>query len=282
MIKKIVKKKKISKKKVPDKKSVNININMPDERTEISENLEDYIWLIYGERKIGKTTLFSEFKNTIFVMFDPLQKGLRVRQIHCPSWKHFLKFLDKLEERLKTDPDYCSMLIIDTGYMAYERCFSYKVAELGIDDPQDRAWGSGWKQIAREFMEAHERIFELGLGLGVTAHSELKEVRRRDGSTYDKLTTQLGGQAFKYYNGLVDVIAYYQYDLGGRRELSIYGDQNVEAGTRIEEHFKFSDGTPIKNIPMGKSHKESYRNLLKAFNNELKKEVKKKKVFKQK
>ena len=256
-----------------------IDVCLPDKANIIAENLSDYTWLIYGERKIGKTKLFSEFKNPFFFMFDPLNKGLAIKQIHIPNWLFFRKAVDMLHKKIEGDPGYCDIVIIDTGFMCYERCYQYMMGKLGITDPQDKAWGSAWKEIGREFMEAHDKIFELDRGFGVTAHTAMVEVKRRDGSTYTKLTTQLGSQAFKFYNGLVDVIAYYQYNAENKRELSIQGDSLIEAGARIDEHFFYTNGNPIAHVPMGKNSKEAYKNLELAFNNKLiepvKKEVKK-------
>jgi hypothetical protein len=153
--------------------------------------------------------------------------------------------------------------------MCYERCFEYCLRTLGLTSPRDEAWGSAWKFIDKEFRTAHTRLLNLGLGFIVTAHSELKEVQRRDGSAYNKLTTQLGGQATRYYSAVVDVIAYYAYDLHGNRELVLKGTGDLEAGSRIKGHFLSQNGEPISAVSMGKSEEEGYRNFLAAFNNSL-------------
>ena len=271
-VKKIAKKKSVVKKKSELKKAGMglIDVSLPSAPTVISDNLEDYTYMIYGERKIGKTTILSEFDDVLFLMFDPINKGLSIRQVYLPSWLHFLKILKELEK----NPNYCKMVVIDTGYMCYERCYQYMISKLGITDPKDKAWGSAWKEIGKEFMQAHDIIFQLGIGFAVTAHTAIVEITRRDGSTYNKLTTQLGAQAFKFYNGLVDVIAYYQYSNKNERELSIKGDSLVEAGARVENHFQYPDGSDVEVVPMGKSSKEAYRNLELAFNNKLKKQGK--------
>jgi len=267
-------KKVIRKKVATEAKRVtqNIDVSLPDHVTEISNNLEDYTWMLYGERKIGKTTLLSQFNNPLFLMFDPLNKGLAIKQVYINSWEVFIKILHQLKAKLKKSPNYCNMVVIDTGFMCYERCYQYKIKKLGITDPKDRAWGSAWKEISREFMEAHDLIFDLGVGFAVTAHAQIAEITRKDGSTYNKLTTQLGAQAFKFYNGLVDVIAFYQYNNKNQRELTIAGDALVEAGARIDNHFKYTNGEPVKDILMGKTSKDAYSSLLKAFNNKLTKE----------
>lgn len=264
------------------------SMELPDDVNEISKNLSEYTWMLYGERKIGKTKLFSEFSNRpLFFMYDPKNKGLQLLQVYIPSWEHANKGVELLDKKLKSNPKYCSMIIIDTGFMCYERCYQYMMKKMGISTAQgqnDR--GVAWKEISREFMEYHDRIFTLcnkyDLGFGVTAHAEVKEIKRKDGTTYDKLTTQLGAQAFKFYNGLVDIIAFFQYNRKGERVLTIQGDSLVEAGARIDEHFFYTNGIRIVDIPMGSSSKQAYENLLKAFNNELKqpvtKEVAKRKI----
>ena len=240
-------------------------LTLPEAPSEISNNLSDYIWLLYGERKIGKTTLLAQFEDVFFLMFDPKNRGLAIYQRHVSKWEEFLKYIKLLEE----NPDYCKMVIIDTGFMAYEMCYAYVCKKHGVEDPRDKGWAVVWKDISREFMEAHERILNLGLGLGITAHADIKEITRKDGTSYNKLTTQLGSAAFKYYNGLVDIIAYYHYNEKGNRELLLRGDSLVEAGTRIEQHFQYTDGSPVVNIPMGKNPKEAFNNVQKAFNNQL-------------
>lgn len=240
-------------------------LSLPDTPTVISENLSDYIWLLYGDRKIGKTTLLAQFDDVFFLMFDPLNKGLSIYQRHVASWNQFLKYIDLLE----ANPGYCKMVVIDTGYMAYEMCWAHVCKEHGVKDPRDKGWAVVWKDIARQFMEAHERILNLGLGMAITAHSDVKEITRKDGTSYNKLSTQLGGAAFKYYNGLVDIIAYYTYANDGKRELLIRGDSLVEAGTRIEKHFQFTNGEPIDIIQMGKSPEQAFANVMEGFNNKL-------------
>jgi len=272
-VKKVVKRS--AKKAVKKKPKSQIDIVLPEDVSAVSNRLEDYSFLIYGERKIGKTELFSQFDRALFFMFDPLNVGLAIRQMYMPNWQTFKKALEVLKKRLEIDPSYCKFVVIDTGFMAYERCYQYMVKEvLGIENAQNNDRGLAWKEISREFMEAHDIIFQLGLGLGVTAHAEITEVRRRDGSSYNKLTTQLGAQAFKFYNGALDIVAFYQYNKKNKRELTIRGNSLIEAGVRIQHdtHFKYADGTPIENISMGTSAKQSYRNLMLAFNNQLTKE----------
>jgi len=59
--------------------------------------------------------------------------------------------------------------------------------------------------------------------------------------------------------------------------LTILGDDFTDAGHRLNEEpgprFLHTDKSPIRTIPMGKTSKEAYENFLRAFNNQLVKEV---------
>ena len=50
------------------------------------EELRAFSMLIYGSKKIGKTTLASRFPNPYFLALEPGTKALRVRSSACPTW----------------------------------------------------------------------------------------------------------------------------------------------------------------------------------------------------
>jgi hypothetical protein len=249
----------IGKVKAPDK------FKLPSGLSEPETDFGKMTWLIYGEPKIGKTSLLSHWDDPYFAMFEPGGKGLRIKQTFLPDWDTFLKLISALEE----NPDYCKTLVIDTGYAAYERCFDYCLAELDIDKPGDtKDFGMGWKFIDKEFKSAHDRIINLGLGFAVTAHSEEKDITK-GGFTRHKTTTRLGAQATRFYTGLIDVIGYYHFTSDGERLLKLRGTNETLAGTRFEENFHYTDGEPIFDLDMGHSSKEAFTNLMLAFNNKL-------------
>ncbi len=239
--------------------------SLPEGLSEPPSHLEDYTMLLYGERKIGKTTLFARYPDPFFMMFEPGGRALRIKQQYMATWEDFLHGIALLEK----NPSYCRTVVLDTGFMCYERCFEFVKAKLGLEDIRDEAWGNGWKAIDAEFRRAHERLFALGLSFQVTAHTEIKHFKRKDGTEFDKLTTQLGGQATRFYNGIVDIIGYYHYGNGGHRVLTMRGNDHVEAGSRVEGHFLYPDGKPIEDVPMGDSPEQAFKNLHAAYHNAL-------------
>lgn len=250
-------------------------ITLPEKSMPMSK-FSDYDFMIYGPRHVGKTTLFSEFEDPFFMMWEPGGKALAIKQLAIPSWEVALDVL----QSLKSKKGYCKTVVMDTGYMAYERCFEWTLKKFGVISPQDKSFGTVWKFIEKEFREFHFKIKDIGMSLGITAHSEVKEVKEKSGVSYDKLQTQLSSQAQRLYKGIIDVTGYYNKSKDGTRVLTIQDDSFIEAaGNRAEGHFLYKDThLPIAEIPMGKNKKEAYQNLLKAFNNQLESGTKSAKV----
>lgn len=267
MAKVVLKKLKTVKEKKGGRAPVSIgNLSLPDKKTIPFTDMSHYTWLIYGERHIGKTELAAQFNDPFFMFFEPGGNAQSLKAVFVPTWEHFLKYIELLEK----NPDYCQTVVIDVGGKCYDCCFDYTCRELGIQHPVDEAkGGKGWKMVDKYFIEAHNRIFSAGFGIIALAHSTIREVKRKDGTSYDKLTVDLGAQAFRYYCGTFDNTGFYNYTNGGKRVLTIRGDENVEAGTRCTKNFLYTDGTPIKDVSMGNSAKEAYNNLQMAFNNKL-------------
>jgi hypothetical protein len=250
------------------------DMDLPDTPSEPSTNLGDYSFGFMGERGIGKTSTAAQFDKPFFFMFEPGAKSLRLMRLPRKednwilTWPRFLKGLDMLTEKLAKDPNYCRTIVLDTGYMAYERCYEYMLDKLELDDPRDQAWGNGWKMIEREFRDVHDRIlFELNCGLVVITHTEIQDINVKMGKQLvkvgEKLKMQLGKQAFKLYKALLDVEGY----IDNNHVMRIKANELVEAKNRIDGHFVWPDGSFIEEIPLGNSPKEAYAAIVAGFNN---------------
>lgn len=253
-------------KKVKKKESSGISIpedlSLPTEKSEPSTNMGDYTLLIYGRKKIGKTSLVSNFPKTFCMMFEPGGKSLRIYQKPVNNWEEFIGYIDLLEN---TKHDF-KTVSIDTGKIAYECCFDYVCRREGFEHPQDEGYGKGWNKIKRELTGCLIRLMNLGMGVIIICHETIGDITRSTNDIYNRIHPDLSKQADDFFSAVIDTIGYYRY-IGRQRVLQIEGNEDIAAGTRCEENFFTKSGERIVNIPMGNNAKEAYSNLLKAFNN---------------
>lgn len=237
-----------------------------DTPSEPVEKLEQCSILIYGERKIGKTSLAAEFELPFFCMFEPGGSGLRIRQESCPDWQTFLGWKNAILKTLSV-----KTVVIDTIAEAYDRAMEYVCRQEGIDHPNEvNDFGATWKKIDRTFRQPMNEIVMSGRGIVFIGHADEKEFKDgRVGLNYTKIVPMVGKQARAYLTGAVDIIGYYGY-YGDDRYLTLSGSDSLDAGQRLKEKFWVAGKVKeerVHSVPMGKNEEEAYANLVKAFNN---------------
>lgn len=238
---------------------------LPKALSEPSDALQDYSILLYGEKKIGKTTLCSMFPGAYFMMTEPGGRALRVFQSSITDWATAKKALRALEQ----NPGKFRTVIVDTVDMLYQLCFAHVAKQEGWDHPSEEAWGKGWTALRKEFTAFMTRLLALDMGVVLTSHSVEREIKRRDGSKYDRIQPTMAGMARDTVEAMVDIWMYYSYE-GRDRVILLQGDDHVAAGHRLQEHFRTPDGGGyVRTVPMGTTPEVGFSNLMSAFANTL-------------
>jgi hypothetical protein len=240
-----------------------LQLSLPEGKSEPSDNLQDYSILLFGRKKIGKTTLAAQFKDALFLMCEPGGKALRIRQVAVKSWLELKGYVDLAINDKKT-----RTVVIDTADFAYEYCMEYVCEKLVIDHPSDEGYGKGWNAVRKEFTSVIKNILHSGKGVIFISHSKDEEFKTRHAESFHKTVSSMPGQAKDVLEGLVDIWVNYDYD-GKKRVLILGGSEEVDAGHRVDGMFKDQNGEPIERIPMGRNPAEGYRNLVAAFSNSL-------------
>lgn len=249
-------------------------LRLPEGLSEPSDSLFDYSILIYGKKKIGKTTLMAQAEGALFLMCEPGGKALRIRQVPVRSWSDFEGYIDLAI----ADPK-VRVIVVDTADFSYEYCLADVCEKKVIDHPSDEEYGKGWNAVRAEYTRVIRKLLHSGKGVVFLSHSKDKTFKSRKSEEYSKVESSMPGQAKDILEGLVDIWANYDYD-GKRRVLIIGGSDEVDAGHRVEGRFQYPNGEPITTIPMGRSPKEGFRNFVQAFGNHMpgQAEAKKKKL----
>jgi hypothetical protein len=245
-----------------DKEDGEEKFRLPTERSVPSDDLGAYTWLIFGEKKIGKTSLTALFGETLHLFTEPGGKALKVYPVVVDNWRKLQKAIRALAKDKKFDT-----VVIDIVDKLWPMSEDYVCEKLVIKDIADEEWGKGWRAQKREFERQIDALLNIGKGVVFISHAMEAEVETRDGETYDRMQPTMHKKMRETIEGVVDIWAYYTYDKR-RRVLQILGDDHVSAGHRLEGRFQTPDGRPIRRIDMGTSAKQAYANVVAAFNNE--------------
>lgn len=240
-----------------------LDVTLPTEKSKPSVNLSEYTMLLYGNKKIGKTSFAAQFPDALFLMCEPGGKALEIYQVKVQNWKELNAYVDLAikSPKFKT-------IIIDTADYMYDYCFEYMCEKMVIEHPGDEAFGKGWNAIKKEFTKTILKLLHSKKGVIFISHSNASEIKTRRGDSYHKITSSLPGQARGILSAQVDIWMNYTYD-DDKRVLFLDGNENIDSGTRAGHRFKYKNGSKITQIDMGKSPEEAYQNFLNAFNNKL-------------
>jgi hypothetical protein len=255
-------------------------VSFPGEKSEPLTNLLDYSILIYGKKKIGKTSLAARFPDCIFLMTEPGGKALRIYQVDISDkvddrgkiasygWQKFVAYVDLLEKDSQGEQKF-KTVVIDIVDKLYPMCMDYVCNRRGCNHPSEaNDYGDTWKAVREEFAKQMDRLLSLGKGVVFLSHSKEQQVSTYSEREFSQVVTTMPNRAEDYLTGIVDVWIFYGYE-GEDRVMYIAGNDYISAGCRLEENFLTPDGDPIAEIPAGNSAQEAYENLLDAFNNEL-------------
>lgn len=242
--------------------------SLPTAPSEPSNKMEDYTHLIYGAKKIGKTSMMQYFNNPMYFMFEPGGRALRIYQeLMQHNWLKFTKLVPQFLKSKKFNVG-----IIDTADMCYKACFDFTCKRLVIDHPTDEDYGKGWEAVKDEFIKwVMLRLMSSDKGIVFLSHEHVYEVKSRGGSSSSRIEPSMAKQPREMIDAAVDIWGYYTYD-GTQRVLQIEGDEIISAGNRLVDHFLYPDGEPIKYIPMGNNAEQAFRNYERAFHNDLPRE----------
>jgi hypothetical protein len=227
-----------------------------------SNELHRYPIILYGEKKIGKTTLLSQFPKAYSFMFEP-NDSYELYKNDILDWQDFV---DLVPQFLQGEHEFESCWI-DNGRNCYELALDFVCRKAGIEHPsQMNDFGQTWAKVFKEFSLPIRQLMQSKFGFGVTCHQVEKDIETRTGRTFVQIAPDLSSAAARLFCGEIYNIFYYHFE-GTERYLQIQGDDYVTAGHRMKGHFLTTKGERVHRIPMGDSEEEAYENLIRAFEN---------------
>lgn len=160
--------------------------------------------VIYGPEGIGKSTFASQFPDPVFIDTEGSTNSMNVARLPKPtSWQ---MLLDEIQY-VKSHPDVCKTLIIDTIDWAESMCVQNicdKYQKTGIED---FGYGNGYvytKEEIGRFLNKLSEIVEAGVNVVLTAHAQIRKFEQPDElGAYDRWELKLGKKTASQTSPLV-------------------------------------------------------------------------------
>ncbi len=166
------------------------------------------IW-IYGEPKIGKTTLASKFPGVWFLATEKGQDWISVREPSpIENWIGFTELMGQIITEKPThfgDGELIRTLCIDTYDILFQYCFQYVCNKMGVADPGEIPHGGGWSKLNLEFARVMGKVRQLPYGLIIISHARQKEFKTR-GRKIDRYEPYVGAAGFRWASSASDLI----------------------------------------------------------------------------
>ena len=252
------------------RKRVQTQFSLCNEVKEPVDTLSAYVIWLYGPAGYGKTSLSAMFPQSHLFCVHGQAKALKARYVNLQSWEQFKQLIDQFKQSdFKT-------ATLDLVESVYDMCFESECEKLGIDYPGKTEsgkddYGKSWFFIRKEFSATISKLMTLedDQGLVLISNSIYSERKTEEGSVVEDIHPNLSARPLNLIAGAVDIIGYYAMNTKNERELLIRPKQGVMAKCRIDNRFRYTDGSPIENIPMGKNKEEAFNNFIAAFENRI-------------
>ena len=222
------------------------------EPTTLSRDLTGYLTYVYGEPKVGKTTLARDMGALILACENGTRAMTGAFTMQMRSWSDIRNIMrlckdPKMKERYKA-------IAVDTVDIAGALCDKYVCSQLGISTLGEGGWAkNGWAIFKKEFEEVFRTISMEGYAVLFISHAKDKEFKNPDGTSYNKIVPTASSSINEIVKGMCDIIAYGYQEMGTNNRLMVLrSDGSIEAGSR----FTYIDSV----IPFG------YQHLIDAIN----------------
>ena len=240
---------------------------------EISFNIKDYVHLIMGSKKIGKSTLFSEIGRLEYGLNKTLcismgdEDGHRALKnlpyVNPKNWDEFHEFVHDMVIHPENYP--FEIISIDTidvmvdmaiDKILKEHLIKYKEPCKSINDAFG-GYGRGKEAVCRLLSSEIELIKQSKYGLFLIGHNKVRPQEDKDGVKFLQLTSNLESQYYNAFAYKADIICNIDVEQNiGDALLDSNGKQRRAGNLQNSERYMYfrSDGyvdagSRFRNIP---------------------------------
>ena len=212
----------------------------------VSKDLSEKSFLIYGDKKSGKTSNAVKFPKPLLLGFEKgwnALSGVKAQPIN--TWGEYKSILKQLKQ--PQAKEFYKTIIMDTADIAYDLCEKYICGLEAVNNLDETANKRGYKLVEKEFESTIVEIIKLGYTFVGISHSDTVQMKDDKGEKYEKITPTVNKRGLKVISRTVDVIGYSkstQLEDGSKTTyLLMRGSQYYEAGSRwtyTPEYIEFT------------------------------------------
>jgi hypothetical protein len=224
-------------------------MTLPTEKNTPGQDPISKKFLIYGEPKVGKSTLASNlFPSAVFFASDPTGlEELEVFKVDVHDWDEFREVGRELAVYMaKTPEPIYGAIVVDTVDELSRFCTEFVLKQLpggpqgkGFLHASDWEYGKAWNAITEEFRLRIAKLCNLGLPVVFISHSKVKTKKNRTGLEITVNSPDVGtGGLRDWLLKFVDYIFFaevVQTDEGEARLLRTMPSETYLAGGRQPE-----------------------------------------------
>ena len=146
----------------------------------------------YGPEGIGKSTFAAQFPEPLFIDTEGSTKDMDVARTPDPtSWTMLLEQI----EYVRTHPEICRTLVVDTIDWAEQMCVEHICAKYQKCGIEDFGYGTGYVYTKEEFGRFLNKLTEVvnaGINVVLTAHAQMRKFEQPDElGAYDRWDLKL-------------------------------------------------------------------------------------------
>ena len=267
-------------------------VKIPKTPTKIPSKITDYTWMIYGEKGIGKSCLAAELDSDRMRAYFSLERPVLARElIQIPQntkerklfggvegWPTLQAYIDEIA---KGKP---GRVVFDTLDMLILMVEKHWQKKLGFNPINANDYGVSFSRMRDDFNNTMQLLLWSDFKLTMTSHSrcrprvdksitrdEMKDLMSQ-GEVPNETQPTCRSWGVQWAKQQTDYVGYYGYE-GRERVLHIRGGGDIYTaciGERFHQPKGAEDaGHPLNSLPMGRSPREAYANLCKAWDNKL-------------
>ena len=212
-------------------------IELSKEPSQIETDPSRYIMTIYGDPKVGKTTLASQIPDAYFIATEAGQKFVKVFKSEPKDWEDVLEIVNLLS---KPGHPY-KTCVFDTVNVLYDMCANYVCRKnhwKKVKHISELDYGKGYALVKEEFRFVIQKLTSAGMGIVFLCHSHVKE-ETFHGIKRDRIVPNLNKSARETILDISDIIGRMyagSVEKEGKKEpcryITFQPNQGYEAGDR--------------------------------------------------